>query len=71
MFGASVYEDPPFIVMPFLRNGDILTYLEDHNPRADRHKLVRCALVLCHGAPLTLLAAVIRSSRSQKVSTTS
>lgn len=41
MFGASVYEDPPFIVMPLMRYGDVLAYLQDHNPNADRRSLVR------------------------------
>lgn len=39
MYGASVYESPALLVMPWFRNRDVLQYLKE-KPQADRYKLV-------------------------------
>ena len=39
MFGASIYDYPPFVVMPLMQYGDALKYLQDF-PHADRLRLV-------------------------------
>ncbi|EMD32216.1 hypothetical protein CERSUDRAFT_58822, partial [Gelatoporia subvermispora B] len=38
-YGASLTADPPFIVLRYMANGDLLRYLR-HNPCANRVKLV-------------------------------
>ncbi|KAJ3335050.1 hypothetical protein HDU93_006596 [Gonapodya sp. JEL0774] len=39
LFGANLRATPPFMVSPYMRNGDLLTYLTK-NPRADRIDLI-------------------------------
>jgi len=38
--GANVLDDKPFIVMPYMKNGNVRQYLKLH-PTYDRLKLVR------------------------------
>jgi hypothetical protein len=37
--GANTLDDKPFIVMPFLKNGNARQYIEA-NPKCDRQKIV-------------------------------
>jgi hypothetical protein len=37
--GANVLDDDPFIVMPFLKNGNVRNYILN-NPTCNRHKIV-------------------------------
>jgi serine/threonine protein kinase len=39
--GANIFDDRPFIVMPFLKNGNARDYVYDH-PDCDRIMIVRC-----------------------------
>ena len=50
MFGASIHERHPFVVMPFMRHGDVPTYL-DNNANTDKQKLaaeIACGLDYLH-----------------------
>jgi len=38
--GANIVDDKPFTVMPYLKNGNVRTYLRDH-PDSDRLQIVR------------------------------
>lgn len=38
--GANIVDDKPFIVTPYLRNGNVRTYLRDHRD-GDRLQIVR------------------------------
>jgi|ERR1700722_398319 len=38
--GANIFDDRPFIVMPFLRNGNARDYVYNH-PNCDRMMIVR------------------------------
>ena len=37
--GANILDDEPFIVMPWIANGNVRDYI-DHHPSCDRLKLV-------------------------------
>ncbi|KAF9531187.1 kinase-like domain-containing protein [Crepidotus variabilis] len=39
IFGANAFDAPPFIVMPYLRNGNALNYIQNH-PDCDRVKIL-------------------------------
>lgn len=50
-FGGSTVDDPPFLIMPFLRNGNVRRYLMKH-PQANRLKLaseIALGLEYLHG----------------------
>ena len=38
--GANILDDKPFILMPYLKNGNVQAYLKEH-PDGDRLKIVR------------------------------
>ncbi|KAJ3328791.1 Leucine-rich repeat serine/threonine-protein kinase 2 [Gonapodya sp. JEL0774] len=51
LFGANLIAQPPFMISPYMRNGNLITYLTNHS-NADRVDLlydVACALHYLHG----------------------
>jgi hypothetical protein len=38
--GANILDDKPFILMPYLKNGNVQAYLKEH-PDGDRLQIVR------------------------------
>ena len=38
--GANILDDKPFILMPYLKNGNVQAYLKEH-PDSDRLQIVR------------------------------
>ncbi|KAJ3336756.1 hypothetical protein HDU93_002266 [Gonapodya sp. JEL0774] len=50
LFGANLLAAPPFMVSPYIRNGNLISYLRSH-PRADRVELmfdIACAMQYLH-----------------------
>jgi hypothetical protein len=43
--GANVLDDKPFVVTPYLENGNVRVYIENH-PHCDRLKIVYEYLVI-------------------------
>ena len=63
-FGGSTVDEPPFLIMPFLRNGNVRRFLIKH-PDANRLKLaseIALGLEYLHSRspPIWSVSAIIR-----------
>ena len=53
--GASVYEDPPFIIMEWMANGNVLDFIRD-KPTANRVLLVNSSVFINMDSEVTYLS---------------